>query len=660
MAAIFFGAACSFHAATQSPPVWFDTDGGDTWSLSKIVTGGARGNDCDEVVIDSPLGRHRALLQQERFTARIAFGSGTNRIVAVCIKSGKPHGQSAEQNWQVRAPDTPHAWIQTRIAGNMVQLDAGRSTPARGIAAALERFDWRERAGSPAPLVLGSGPRIEFPAPAVDGTYFVTLRVTDTMGRRDESTAGFRVVRSQPIPLDRPSEHPAWFDDAVVYGLAPSLLADASFSSLAVRLDEIANVAATVVWLSPVTEAPPGDFGYAVTDPFELRHALGAETQFRALLNAAHAHGIRVMLDAVTNHLAQQSPYFADTQRRGRRSPYYAWFDRDAAGRPVHYFDWNNLENLNYDDPEVRDFTLAALTHWIRDYPVDGMRLDAIWALRERAPQVLDQLRQELERVNPDIVLLAEASALDSYYAEHGFDAAYDWTSNLGQWAWHDIFGAAGTTADVDRLREALRAELDGKRSALKVLRFLNNNDTGKRFITLHGPQQTRIAAVLLFTLPGVPLIYAGDEVGAEFEPYNMKKPIDWRDRYGLKPLYRRLSQLRQRTPALRGGQTTLVPTDADNRVLAFIRGPLDAGEARAPPGEDGGDTPWLVVINFSASPAHVQLHPAEPLNSGSGTWAALNPIDGTRSVVHLVPHLSVELPGYGAVLLQRVGPAVK
>jgi len=570
--------------------------------------------------------------------------------VAVCLRNGKPHGQSATQSWEVRARDTPRAWIRTRIAGNVIELDARGSSPARAVAAPLEKFQWRERTGNPARLALGSGPQVEFSAPSADGTYFVTLTVTDTLGRSDESTTEFRVIGSRAVEVDRRSERPRWLEDAVVYGLAPSFLPDGGFSSATARLQEIAKLGATVLWLSPVAQAPPNDFGYAVTDPFKLRSTLGTEAQFRALLSAAHAYGIRVMLDIVTNHLAQQSPYFVDAQRRGARSAYYAWFERNTAGMPVHYFDWANLENLNYDDPEVGDFTLAALMHWIHDYPIDGLRLDAVWALRERAPEVLQRITAELERVNPDTALLAEASALDSYYSTHGFDAAYDWTSQLGQWAWHDVFGRPGSTADTRRLRAALNAELGRSPGAAKVLHFLNDNDTGRRFVTRYGPQQTRIAAVLLFTLPGVPLIYAGDEVGAEFEPYRMHGPIDWTDRYGLEPLYRRLVRLRLTNPVLRDGQMTLLSTNQDNRVLAFVR------SSTRPTADAADSNSRIVVINFSSAPVSVQLRAQEPLPPRPEPWSALNPLDGTRRGLRFVPRLRLDLPGYGAVILQPRG----
>ena len=221
-----------------------------------------------------------------------------------------------------------------------------------------------------------------------------------------------------------PASAAPWLNEAIIYGTMPG-----RFNAVTALLPDIARLGATVVWLPPITAAAAGDFGYAVTDPFKLRKDLGTEQDFRTLLARAHSLGLRVMLDAVTNHLSDRSPYFRDSVRRGRRSPYYVWFQRNAGGAVVHYFDWTHLENLNYDNPEVRNFEIASLAHWVVRYPVDAFRLDAIWAMRERAPELLPRLRNELTRLNPGVALLAEASARELASDTKVFDAAYDWTS---------------------------------------------------------------------------------------------------------------------------------------------------------------------------------------------------------------------------------------
>src|SRR5690606_30814200 len=103
--------------------------------------------------------------------------------------------------------------------------------------------------------------------------------------------------------------------------------------------------------------------------------------------------------------------------------------------------------------------------------------------------------------------------------------------------------------------------------------RFLNNNDTGARFITRYGAALTRVAAVLQHTVPGVPIVYLGDEVGAAFEPYDDHARLDWSDPHQLSSLYRKLAELRESLPALSTGTNTLLNLPKYPAALAFMRG---------------------------------------------------------------------------------------
>ena len=83
---------------------------------------------------------------------------------------------------------------------------------------------------------------------------------------------------------------------------------------------------------------------------------------------------------------------------------------------------------------------VEAFVHWIRDYGIDGFRVDAAWGVERRRPSFWPELRRQITRVDPDILMLAEGSAVDPYYFSHGFDVAYDWTNQPGQWAWTSVF----------------------------------------------------------------------------------------------------------------------------------------------------------------------------------------------------------------------------
>lgn len=567
-------------------PLAFATDGGDAWTFEKPVEGLVEGA-CDELVVRAPGGAVPAWRSGDRFGALAELRAGENVVRAVCLSDGRERA-AAEQRWFVRLDEAPTARIRVAAAAGRIALDAGASAPAETDAAPIVRFEWRARADNPAPLDLPvSGERVAFAAPAVDGDYVVILRAIDALGRADESAAVFRVESGAARTVDPAREPPAWAKGAVVYGVAPHFF-PGGFAGVADRLDEIAALGATALWLSPATAAPADDFGYAVVDHFSVNPRFGGAQGLSALIAAAHARGLKVIVDFVPNHAADEHPYHQDAERRGPRSPYWRFFEREPDGEPAHYFGWERLNNLNYDEPEVQAWMLEAFAWWVRAFDVDGFRVDVAWGVRERAPEFWPRWRAELKRIKPDLLLIAEAGARDPWYAANGFDVAYDWTDRLGEWAWAEAFERPGETARL------LRAALAAAPEPGRVFRFLNNNDTGPRFLSRYGPETTRVAAAMLLTLPGLPLVYMGDEVGAAFEPYAEGPPLQWADPHGLADWYARLIRLRRAESALRAGGLRLLD-DGPDHVLAYLR----AG----PPGAN-----VLIALNYGAAPAELRL----------------------------------------------------
>ena len=647
------------NAAIGRELLRFDTYGGDAWTFAKVISGTAEQNRCDTVVVRSARGRSSAPVVHGRFAATVSLVQGHNSVSAQCVRRGKRVGNVVAQSWTVRLSDVPTARALVTVLEHTVLVNGSSSAPAPAIRAPIIRYSWESGAANPVPLELQQGadtphsfseavlgPLLRLRPPETDGDYRVSLTVTDALGRKDKSIVMFRVAGSHPVAIDELHSHPDWRGCTVLYGVAPALFGSggAGLAAITRRLGQIFRLGVTAVWLSPVTNAPPGDFGYAVTDPFRLRPDLGSDADLRALITQAHLHGLRVLLDFVTNHLSKESRYFSDAARFGPRSPYFDWFVRDRNGQPVHYFDWTSLENLNYGNVEVRNFVLAAITHWVRDFPIDGFRADAAWAVRERDPAFWPLLREEVERIRPGTLLLAEGSALDPYYMSHGFDAAYDWTGELGHWAWEGVFGAPGEVPNLRLLRDRLNNDGRGFADSSGVLRFLNNNDTGERFITAHGLAVTRLAAALLFTVPGIPLVYAGDEVGASFEPYRHPAPIRWSDPEHLASLYVRLIRLRREIPALRSPTLRVVVTTREDSVLAYTR------EGQRP--EDD----VTVALNFGESSFSLPLASIHGRSTSSSTarWAE-DVLNGTRTVVPADAE-AVRVAPHGAMLLRRAG----
>ena len=374
----------------------------------------------------------------------------------------------------------------------------------------------------------------------------------------------------------------------VAYGIIPRSFSDEGLAGVEKRLPDLAELGVDMIWLSPIFEHPPHDFGYAVTDYRRVDPEHGSLQDLKRLVETAHRSGLRIILDLAPNHTSDRHPFYVDVRERGEASAYAGHYVKGDDGAYAHYFDWTNLINLDYGHPEVQRMMLEAMEYWINECDVDGYRLDAAWGIRQRTPEFWPRCVRRLRQSKPDLFLLAEASALDPYYLEAGFDAAYDWTSELGRWAWTSAFTGRRGPAPV--LRELLSTSPDPAR----VFRFLNNNDTGPRFLSVHGEERYKVAAAMLLTLPGIPCIYMGDEVGLEFNPYDDRSTVRWPENRELREFHRRLIGLRKdRLAGCR--QLTILGNDQSEQCLSYLL--------------MGSGPPLVCTFNFGpAVEVHVEL----------------------------------------------------
>ena len=590
------------HADTQTRLDLSVADA-DVWAFEIALTGELFGADelktCQVQVAERLTPAQ--LTAARFFQARVLLDPGDNRVQVQCRTSSGALLSSPVRHYRVRLPASPQAVARiaaaapsspdnraaqaatrtrtnnTAATSNQLILDASESTPNPSTQRAIIRYEWFAGEIEQGARLVGEEMRVTLPRPKHKQLF--SLRVTDDRGQPDVARV-----------LYRPAEDPgldAELRSAVVYGVLPPLYGDQPLRAATHALPKLAELGVDVLWLAPLFGAPEGDFGYAVTDYFDVRSDYGDAADLRAFVARAHALGLRVLLDLPANHSSDQHPYFVEAKALGLRSHYFDFYARDTADQPTHYFDWVHLPNLNYDNPEVARFMQEATTFWLQSFKIDGYRLDAAWGIRERNPELWPQLSAALARTHPEPILIAEDSARDAYYQPPLFAAAYDWTTELGQHAWKDVFEAKPGIAQ--RLAAALQTAPNG----VRTLRFLNNNDTGARFITRHGRDLTRVATAALLSLPGLPCLYSFDEVGAAFEPYSSPAPIRTDDPE-LRAFHKRWISLRHELRALRGTGFEIVHVSEQDEVLAFIR--------------SDGDKRALVVLNFSGNPQQLSV----------------------------------------------------
>ena len=635
---------------SPTSPVKLTFPGGnvDAWTWVKQVKVGVSEGTCERVLIQVNGQALEAQPEGESFTAEVQLAEGQNQVNATCILPGGAEVQPDPVTYTARLRQVPTAIINIALEGGQIQLDGSQSLPAEGTESAVVGYVWSAREGNPARLqeLTGevNGPTISISPPTTDGEYYVRLRVRDQDGREDTSTIYFVVENGEARIPDYDHENPAWVEAAVVYGIVPFLFGSPAFQALGEHLDDLADLGINSLWLAPINVHPADDYGYHVEDYFGLDPAYGTETDFRNLVQAAHERGIRVLMDFVPNHTADTHPYFVDAQQHGPESSYWDFYNRDESGNPTHSLpQWTDIPDLNYDNAEVKRMIIEAFSYWVRVFDVDGFRVDAAWAIRDRRPEFWLPWRRELKRIKPDLLLLAEATAREPYYFDNGFDAAYDWTYAVGNWAWKLVWDAYKLRLLSYNLTEALTNRPESFHPDALIFRFLNNNDTGKRFITKLGEGITRVATALLLTLPGIPCIYTGDEYGLEFEPYQRLEPLIFEEQFpGLWDYHKKLIALRKTVPSLHSRLWSLIPPDpVPQTVFSYIRY------------DNESDTPVLVLLNFSEEPAEFAFN--IPAEFGTPTDRNLYDLLSEESVPAVANgRIQASVPAFSARLLAK------
>jgi alpha-glucosidase len=481
----------------------------------------------------------------------------------------------------------------------------------------------------------------------------------------------------------------AWWQHGIVYQIYPRSFQDGNgdgvgdLKGIWHRLDHLVWLGVDAVWLSPIYPSPMADFGYDVSDYRGIHPLFGSMEDFDALLAETHRRGLKLILDFVPNHTSDEHPWFQES-RASRDNPkrdWYIWRDpAPGGGPPTNWLSvfggsaWQldpatgqyyyhaflaRQPDLNWRNPDVRAAMHDAMRFWL-DKGVDGFRVDVIWHLikddrfrdnppnpayqegdapfrqlleryttdRPEVQDVVAEMRHVLDRY-PDRVLIGEiylpVERLVAYYGRGLKGAHLPFNFQLIEAPWN----ARG----LDRLIREYEAALPEGGWPNWVL----GNHDKRRIASRVGPEQARVAAMLLLTLRGTPTLYYGDELGlpdvpiphervqdpwelncpglglgrdpvrtpmmwdaspfagfSTVEPWLPLAP-DWqtrnvaaqaRDERSMLNLHRRLIELRRRR-ALSLGRYQ--PFEAEGDLLAFLR-------------QDGDET-LLVALNLGPAP---------------------------------------------------------
>ncbi|MDQ3535864.1 MAG: alpha-amylase family glycosyl hydrolase, partial [Bacteroidota bacterium] len=261
--------------------------------------------------------------------------------------------------------------------------------------------------------------------PSDPGTYYYNLLVV-----ADQDSAWFQTMirreENEILAYDIDNEDTPWMNEAILYQITPHVFVEnGQYEDITAKLPELKELGINTLWLQPVFKSHrKGSQGYDVVDYFSLNPYLGSEEALRELITTAKNMNMRVLFDVVLNHSSLYHPYAIDRVKHGEASHYYDFYQYEDDGTPyssfynqdengfINYF-WPHLPNFNYDNEEVQRWMLEACKHWIREFDIDGYRLDAIWGVNARKPSFAKRLRTELKSIKPEVLLLAEAKGSD-------------------------------------------------------------------------------------------------------------------------------------------------------------------------------------------------------------------------------------------------------
>ena len=435
-------------------------------------------------------------------------------------------------------------------------------------------------------------------------------------------------ITPPPMPHEGGAQ---WWNDRVFYEVFVRSFQDSDgdgigdLAGLIDRLDYLndgdpettGDLGITGLWLMPVTESP-SYHGYDVVDYYAIEADYGDEATFKRLIEAAHARGIVVIVDLVINHTSSQHPWFQDPGRRD----WYVWSNEQLTYRgpwgqqvwhkqgDAYYYGifWEGMPDLNYRTPAVTDEIRAVTRFWLQEMGVDGFRMDAIrhliedGKLQENTPEThrwLAAWHDAYKSANPYALTVGEVWTRTEDvvpYVGDEMDICFEFDLASA------ILGSvrSGTNSTVSSVAQ----KVDRLYPPHQYATFLTNHDHERAMTQLgEDEDRARMAASIYMTLPGVPFVYYGEEIGmtGQKPDERLRTPMQWSgedgagfttgmpwqgvnldyrarnvraqlaDEGSLLNHYQRLIRLRSAYAALRTGALIPVPSGSHN-VYAYLR----------------------------------------------------------------------------------------
>ena len=511
-----------------------------------------------------------------------------------------------------------------------------------------------------------------------------------------------------------------WWNDAVFYEVFVRSFKDSSgdgngdLKGLIGKLDYLNDgnpsthndLGVTGIWVMPVMQSP-SYHGYDVTDYCTIEQDYGTNQDFKDFINAAHARGIKVIVDYVMNHSSSDHPWFTEsaTGPTSAKRDWYRWQDTAPSGlgpwseqlwyplNSSNYYAvfWSGMPDLNYTTAAVKDTMFKIANFWLTDMNADGFRLDAARYViedgnavsnLEDTPETIQfwkDFRASYKATNPDAFAVGEAWATTSivqpYVGTDGLDYCFEF----------DLAAAIVSTANTGST-SGLKSKMDQVMTTYPFLQFgtfLTNHDMDRVMSQLgSNVSKAKLASELVLTLPGVTFLYYGEEIGmiGSGADENKRRPMQWtsnakagfttgtpwesvnsdyatknialqqHDASSLWSNYKNLITIRNNQAALRRGDYKYI-TSSVSAVFPFLR--------------NYGNENIIVVSNTSSSAASGVLLNLSSSTITQGTYTMVELQGGTQLSVVVdanggFTNLSIgQIPGQSTLIYKLLDPAM-
>lgn len=371
---------------------------------------------------------------------------------------------------------------------------------------------------------------------------------------------------------------PEWSKNATMYEVnIRQYTKEGTFKAFEEHLTRLKDMGITILWfmpIHPISEVKrKGSLGsyYSISDYKEINPEFGNKEDFRHLVDKCHEMGFKVILDLVANHTGWDHEWIS------KKDNYYT---KDANGEIIYPETWEDVADLNFDNKSMQKEMIKNMIYWVKEFDVDGYRCD----YAKGVPlEFWEEARTQLNKIK-SVYMLAEDDQVMSFMK-------YAFNSNYGWKLFHDLNSIARGAKKANTLVSYFKNNVANYPTGTYPLHFIDNHDENSWNGTVQERMGDSAQAMLafIFTVPGMPLVYSGQEVNLSKRlEFFEKDEIIWED-FVNEELLTKLIHLKLDHPALwngRDGGDIEFFTTASERAISYSR--------------TKGDDKVVVILNLS------------------------------------------------------------